>query len=640
MSSSGRDRNVRKPSAKRQRALDDGGAERSPGMTKSTNFHVITDIQENETNPIAVNDYCTSVESILGIPVEILFRQVGGEEREIDGGKSCSNMLPGDRNRRRPLLTRPEVEKFLRVTLLAQEIDILVDLAGNVLERRQCAKRIRRDLLLQGVYQEEKEPNTTRNTAPWKNPWLTTLGPILDVLEERQPQPIQRQHQVSNENNHQNMLYHIHDRMTQLCHDLQSFCVSDLKNSADQNRECFMHMIDYEKEEEEGNRKKSTVQILAQEKIALAELQDHLSKRIRSFLKIFCFPRDNDDDHGDGGHENNVNSDFIKMKGTPSSPSSSSSSKKKLFAATTATTQSEKNNTDNQLSSSSSSSSLSTVIRAGGGNKKRNNTNYDDRYDGDLGSDDNHSLLSLEEVMTPLKYFCEKLFTSSNLSANDNDKSEKEVSVSSKQQQENRKLEPSQNGNESSSRSIRMGSVITDNSTMIVAATSQKAAGVAAVMITLANKHKVNKYDVHKHGLHNYNNRSHEPTSIHCQQKEEQKVEDGHKSKENKNNPLKYSASDDSSVDDPLEDGDSADKGKATDNDKIDDKDNSKVNKSQQEALRQEKKNERRKFDRSNGNNCHQHDYRNEHLSSLTSESQTAAEALTLMIHGNSIPLK
>jgi hypothetical protein len=691
------------PSSKRQRlqlstgvaveitTCDNASSRNSSGAMgiADTNNTAMKDIQDNnETNPLACDDdeYCSSVESILGVPVEILFRQVGGEGI-----------------RRRPLLTRPEVEKFLRVTLLAQEIDVLVDLAGTVLNRQRFSQRFRRDVLLQGEYQKEKEktPNTTTTTStstirkksPWKNPWLTTLGPILDVMEQNQPQPIHRRRQQQAvlvpiiERNHQNnnILHYIYDRMTQLCHELQYFCVSNLENSADQNRECFMHMIDCEKQEnddedeDEGssNRNKSSsssspVQILAHEKIALAELQDHLSKRIRSFLKIFCFlPRDNNDIVNDNG------AGYIEEKDTPSS---SSSSKKELFAATTAAKTSKKNNKESQFSSSSSSSSFSTVKRTGGGdNKSKSNIENEDddkkdTHDGSGGNDegdDDQSLLSLEEVMTPLKEFCEKLFAMKNKNKNVDDQAEKELTMGNKQQQQQQqqqhrksKSDLSRNGsNESSSRSVTAGSATTDD----FPAASQRTAGAAAVMLSLATKPNDNKHDTHN----SYNNRNRNcevTTSIHHRQIEEQKVDDGYENNNiNNKNPRKYSASDDSSIDDPPEDGDDTNKGKAINNNNS--RDNSKINNSQvnddvgrrvphlgifdvvdvltpqsqsqqEQDQHQEKRNERNKFNinsNTGNNNLRQHDYNEHNLSSLrTSESQTvAAEALTRMVQGN-----
>jgi hypothetical protein len=712
--SSDRDHGMQPPSSKRQRLqLATGGAVESiagtsNGMmaatiirdTTTTNTDSIKDIQnDNETNPLLACDddeYSSSVESILGVPVEILFRQVGGsegKERDTDRNKVTS------RRQQRPLLTRPEVDKFLRVTLLAQEIDVLVDLAGTVLNRQRCVQRFRRDVLLQGKYQEEegeeKEPNTTtdtiRNTAaPWKNPWLTTLGPILDVMEQNQPQqPIRRrqqqQHQVHIpiiERNHQNnnILHYIYNRMTQLSHELHYFCVSDLENSADQNRECFMHMIDCcEKQEEEdedenecsSNRKKSSsssspVQILAQEKIALAELQDHLSKRIRSFLNIFCFPRDNNE-HDGGNGSNNNNGGYIEMKDTTAS--SSLSSKIKLFAATTAATNSKQNNKESQLSSS-----FSTVVRTGGGDNisKSNNENDDDDDkkdpygdscgDDDEGNgDDDHSLLSLEEVMTPLKEFCEKLFAMENKNKIVNDQAGKELTMGNEQQQQHRKLNAlSRTGsNESSSRSVIAGSATTDDSTMIF---SQRSAGAAAVMLSLATKPNDDKHDTH-HSYNNYNHNREVTTSIHQHQKEVQKVDGGYEINEN---PRKYSASDDSSIDDPPEDGNDTNKGEAISNNNCNE--NSKDNRSQvnddvsrrvprlgifdvvdvltpqspsqqEQQHQQEKRNEINKFNSNNNtgnNNLRRHNYNEHNVSSLTSESQTvAAEALTRMIQGN-----
>lgn len=68
-----------------------------------------------------------SVQQFLTVPLPIIFRQVDG-----GGGK--------------PLLTRAEAQALLRITNLACEFDILVDLISQALERQLVARQLRADV--------------------------------------------------------------------------------------------------------------------------------------------------------------------------------------------------------------------------------------------------------------------------------------------------------------------------------------------------------------------------------------------------------------------------------------------------------------------------------------------------------------
>eukprot|EP00536_Pseudo-nitzschia_multiseries_P001925 jgi/Psemu1/283357/fgenesh1_pg.25_\ len=352
------------PPHKRQRVLSEGtedplGPSASPSSSNETSRNtpgdpVMPPPLSIDTGPIFtdVDDLihgCSSVESVLGVPAQILFRQVGGDRNGIMNTKDEKGVVLG-RRRRRPLLTRQEVEQFLRLTLLAQEIDVLLDLSETVLSRRRFARRFRRDVLMQ---RQSETRGSSSSDATWKNPWLITLGPILDVLEQRQPQqnslrrPLEQQQQVplyqtlsdpQHNKPRQDILQHVHEQMTRLCHELQACGVYELERSAEQNRSLVASLTDivgYENGEGEAQQEglsdtgqTSAVRILAREKHALSKLQDHLSKRVRSMLTSLCFSpvsttRVSNGTNGDGG--------IVERNGKDNDNDNTNSSKQILF---------------------------------------------------------------------------------------------------------------------------------------------------------------------------------------------------------------------------------------------------------------------------------------------------------------------
>ena len=517
---------------------------------------------------------CTSVESVLGVPSNILFRRVAG---------------------RRPLLTRPEVEKFLRVTLLAQEIDVLVRLSSKVLERHRFSKTIRHHVLLQ---RDTKDESVGDDPIPWTNPYLTPIVIILDVLEGQQI--LSHELPKTERNNHRDILWHINNQLMRLCHELLNFCVPDLENSADQNKECFMPMT-AEYDEDGSNKKPSSVQMLAQEKIALSELQEYLSKKIRLFLKIFRFR-----------HENDAVEKFTEKKGKDSPLLSPSFGKQNLSVICT-------DDNGSRLSSSCLSSPVSTganitSIRAGGCNMDKSN------------DDESCCLLSLEEIMTPITMYCEKLFSSSDSST-----------VIDQQEDSISDYRTSDKGIVSSRSIPTCDKKLVDASTIVLASTSQRTTGVAAAMVEMTNKHDHIKLDATNHRRHNYDSRFNEANaSINQQhQKQEKQIKEGYQTKKYLKYHNKYSAvGDDSSIiDDPSEDDSNGKKLGIFDTVDV------LTPPSQQETLyKQQGNNKRKKLDNTTNltDNYKRLNYSKENLSSLPSESQqTAAVALAQMIHGN-----
>jgi hypothetical protein len=352
---------------------------------------------------------------------------VGGDkkkEAEAEAGATSNNANKSsgkkkNKRRLRPLLSRQEAEQFLRLTLLAQEIDVLVDLSETVLSRRQFARRFRREVLMQSDA-KSAPPAASSKDRSWKNPWLTTLGPILDVLEQRQSNPSRQQYcQFHNNNNNnnfvsnqqqnsqENILHHIHNELTRLYHGLQACGVYELERSAEQNRSLVASLTDIlgfdddghgddndtnDSDNDSDSGRTSAVRKLAREKHSLSKLQDLLAKRVRSLLVVLCHSRaaltaesstasDNGakmdvDDDGDISNNNENNRNQI------------------LF--------------DEQFSSTPTDGNIGNEKNPS--TKKKASHEEDNDDENKAGDDDESSVLSLEEILIPLEVVCEKLF--------------------------------------------------------------------------------------------------------------------------------------------------------------------------------------------------------------------------------------
>ena len=380
-SSSNLDKNDMQPPPKRQRILPQGSFA-SPGSAQSRPMpspcHRKTASASSsspDSGPIFTDvleiDGCSSIESALGVPTRILFRRVGGDRKEAENtsdGEQSSNKKES-RRRLRPLLSRQEAEQFLRLTLLAQEIDVLVSLSETVLSRRQFARRFRRQVLMQ------RDAND--KDRPWKNPWLATLGPILDVLEKRQSNPSIKNQYASDQqpNPHGDILHYINHELTRLYHALQSCGVYELERAAEQNRSLVASLTDIlgytlDNDDDNDNGRTSAVRNLAREKRSLSKLQDLLAKRVRSLLIVLCHSRSTwtakTNYAGDNGAK--MGDDRIDRKQI-------------LF--------------DEQLSSPSVDGNTEGIA----GNKNN-----------EVGDDDESSILSIEEFLVPLEVVCDGLF--------------------------------------------------------------------------------------------------------------------------------------------------------------------------------------------------------------------------------------
>ena len=101
-----------------------------------------------------------TMEDLLGLPVDILFRQIRGGR---SGGK--------------PLMTRLEAGTFVKITLLAQELDVLIKLTENIGKQHIQYKHLCDKIIM------VCKGNTNKNkVGVTVNPWLTPLIPLMYSL--------------------------------------------------------------------------------------------------------------------------------------------------------------------------------------------------------------------------------------------------------------------------------------------------------------------------------------------------------------------------------------------------------------------------------------------------------------------------
>jgi hypothetical protein len=272
--------------------------------------------QQGEEEPTGI----ASMEEFLGLPVEIIFRRiVHRSHRKRGHGK--------------PLMTRTEASVFLKVTLLAQELDVLIRLTERVANQQRQAKQLYETIVC---------------NARTVNPWLTPIIPLMYTLLHPPPftiyeswnglasstttnekartttsgksetarqqkhhrsaeKEMEGQHDDSNTNTNDrsnnivsSTLFDVHASIAQLAESLQD-CSVQLMQASEQNWALVDSLLDIadattsssEDEDEADTRRQfktkkemSATQTLAREKQALAELQEHVARRIDNILML------------------------------------------------------------------------------------------------------------------------------------------------------------------------------------------------------------------------------------------------------------------------------------------------------------------------------------------------------------------
>ena len=113
----------------------------------------------------------STIESLLAVPLEIIFRQI-------------SNANNSNNNKGKPLLTRAEARCFLKIAMLAQEMDCLVQTSNEALNQRLWCRSFGQTLLLHGTPQPSPAATAdgSATTSSVCNPFLRPMLPLLTLL--------------------------------------------------------------------------------------------------------------------------------------------------------------------------------------------------------------------------------------------------------------------------------------------------------------------------------------------------------------------------------------------------------------------------------------------------------------------------
>jgi hypothetical protein len=187
-----------------------------------------TDPQQYRGHHAIATKQC-SVQAFLSVPLHIVFRRQ-------DGG--------GGRRRHKPLMTRAEAHTLLTVTELARELDVLVDLSSQALERQVQSQMIRSDI--QDI------------------PTFRSLVPALVVHGHHIPQQA---------------LAHLESEVNRVLASFQA-CALTLKQFSEQNWTMSDSLLDaFGPDDMRGH-------ALAKEKRGLSDLEEELSKRLEHLSSV------------------------------------------------------------------------------------------------------------------------------------------------------------------------------------------------------------------------------------------------------------------------------------------------------------------------------------------------------------------
>ncbi|KAG7365354.1 hypothetical protein IV203_038557 [Nitzschia inconspicua] len=225
-----------------------------------------------------------SMETILGVPVEILYRHIN-----YNNGNNSSS------NNDKPLLTRSEAKTFLKLQLLAQEMDVILQITEQVTQQQHQAKRFQ--ALLE------------RSKNPWLSPLLPLIKELTQSIEVGTPQTITKleaedestqsppgHSTKSSESTKPSLCYvsktllEVNTSMSELVEALQD-CSVALWQSSEQNFALTDSLWDIVDDGDDNSnndadgKKRSPTYILAKEKHALAKLQEHVAQRIDTVLQ-------------------------------------------------------------------------------------------------------------------------------------------------------------------------------------------------------------------------------------------------------------------------------------------------------------------------------------------------------------------
>ena len=193
-----------------------------------------------------------SVESLLSVPLEVIFREIGD-------GNTQTAQSPSQATRK-PWLTRAEAHCLLRVSMLAHELDVLVRLSEDALARRQWGQSFCRKLV-------HTEPRDDKESA--KVLVHPLLRPIICILA------------VHDQFSSQGCLRYVQMQIDRVVLGLR-MCAGTLRNSSEQNFTYADNLLDALGD---GSNTRNPGRVLEREKRKLAELEEELCRRIESILR-------------------------------------------------------------------------------------------------------------------------------------------------------------------------------------------------------------------------------------------------------------------------------------------------------------------------------------------------------------------
>ena len=197
-----------------------------------------------------------SVESLLSVPLAVIFREIGD-------GTTQSTPLPNSALRK-PWPTRAEAHCLLQISMLAYEVDVLVQLAEEEFARRQLRRSFRSKLVHTteppgGGGETEKKCKKKVLVHPYLRPIIPFLA-IQDRLSSH------------------GYLQYVQVQLDRAVLGLK-MCSGTLRNSCEQN---YTYADNLDALDDGLS---SPGRILAQEKRKLAELEEELCQRVENILQ-------------------------------------------------------------------------------------------------------------------------------------------------------------------------------------------------------------------------------------------------------------------------------------------------------------------------------------------------------------------
>mmetsp|Transcript_19656 Transcript_19656/g.41212 ORF Transcript_19656/g.41212 Transcript_19656/m.41212 type:complete len:312 (-) Transcript_19656:239-1174(-) len=189
-----------------------------------------------------------SIESLLNVPMQIIFRETKTSDRGRGGGSGGKNFI----------LSKSEVSTLLRVSMLSSELDALLSLASDALDKSQKCKTYRNQII------NANNNGDPSSSSPNNALQLRALLPILHVHSITANAALQ--HATSETFGISRILEQLEN------------CANDLSKFGEQNHNMADQLECYTAIGDDNNE----MNLLSNEKRAIAELEEAMVGRIES----------------------------------------------------------------------------------------------------------------------------------------------------------------------------------------------------------------------------------------------------------------------------------------------------------------------------------------------------------------------